>query len=185
MLDAYVTDATILQLTDESTQELPLSFDFPFQGNTYNSVFVNSNGYLTFGGGEIFTFIPNVPDFENGLPRVAPLWVDLDPGAGGLIMATDDNGSTTISFMGVPEFFFGGSNNFSATLDSSGRVTMSYMGMTAPEGITGLAEGGGAPGTAVDLSGSPAWPAPGTTYEQFQFGVSDFDLDGSVLTFDP
>lgn len=183
-LDVFSIAGTLLPLTDESTIEYELGFNFPFQGSTYSSVWVNSNGYLTFGAGETFQFIPNVADLENGLPRIAPLWVDLDPGAGGMILANSDGTSATISYMGVPEFFFGGSNTMSVTLDSSGGISFSYAGMTAPEGITGVAEGGGALGTAVDLSSGGPWSASGTTYEEFIFIVSDFDLDGSAVTFD-
>ena len=185
VLDAFVIAGALIPLTDESTTEIDLGFDFPYQGNSYSSVFVNSNGYLTFGGGEIFAFIPNVPDFENGLPRIAPLWVDLNPGAGGLVFSNRDADSITITFSGVPEFFFGGSNSFSVTLDASGSVSMSYFGMTAPEGITGLAEGGGAASNAADLSTSPTWPATGSTHEQFDFLFSPFDLDGTTLDFNP
>lgn len=185
VLDAFVVPGLLLPLTDESTIELGFGFDFPYQGNTYSSVFVNSNGYLTFGDGEIFAFTPNVPDFENGLPRVAPLWVDLDPGADGFILANGDGSSVTIDFVGVPEFFFGGSNTFSVTLDASGGVYMSYSGLTAPEGLTGLAEGGGAASTPADLSTSPTWSATGSTHELFDFIASPFDLDGSVLIWQP
>jgi hypothetical protein len=184
VLDAFVIDGVVLPLTDESFAEVELGFDFPYQGTSYDRVFVNSNGYLTFVDGEVLAFTPNVPDFENGLPRIAPLWVDLNPDDGGMIVAATDAGTATFSYMGVPEFFFGGSNTFSVTLDASGGVGMSYSGMTAPEGITGLAEGGGATGTAVDLSSAPDWPVSGTTYEEFVFGVSEFDLDGSSLTFE-
>ncbi|HNP62362.1 MAG TPA: hypothetical protein PKH39_00425 [Woeseiaceae bacterium] len=184
VLDAFVIDGVLLELGDESFQEVALDFEFPFQGESYNSVFVNSNGYLTFGDGEVFNYIPSVAGLESGLPRIAPLWIDLDQSSGGMILATNDPGSLTVSFIGVPEYFFGGSNTFSVTLDSSGSVSMSFSGLTAPEGLTGVAAGGGAPGTAVDLSTSTTWPVGDSTYELFDFIASPFDLDGAALTFE-
>lgn len=185
VLDVFVVDGVVLPMSDESYVEFDLGFDFPYQGSSYSSVFVNSNGYLTFGAGEVLAFNPNIPDFENGLPRIAPLWVDLNPSDGGMIFANSDSGVATINFAEVPEFFFGGSNTFSVSLSASGKVLISYAGVTAPGGISGLAAGGGEPGTAVNLSDGATWPALGTTFELFEFGVSEFDLDLSSLVFQP
>ena len=146
VLDAFVLNGTPLALTDESTIEYPLDFDFPFQGATYSSVWVNSNGYLTFGAGETDQFIPNISDFENGLPRIAPLWVDLNPSAGGVVLARGDSASATFSYSDVPEFFSVGSNTYSVTIHASGEFSFSFNGVTATKGITGVAEGGGAIG---------------------------------------
>ena len=41
-----------MNLGDDSSQEVALGFTFPFQGQNYTSVFVNSNGNLTFGSGD-------------------------------------------------------------------------------------------------------------------------------------
>ena len=185
VLEAFVIDGVLLELGDEATTEVALDFTFPYQGIDYNSVFVNSNGYLTLGGGETGNFTPSVTDLETGLPRVAPLWIDLDPGSGGMIVSSSDSGSQTISYMGVPEFFFGGANTFSVTLDSSGGISLGYADLSAPDGIAGLGAGDGNPSTAVDLSTSSNWPANGSTYEQFIFGLSEVDLAGTTIQFDP
>ncbi len=185
VLDVFVVDGVFLPLTDESFIEFDLGFDFPYQGSSYSSVFVNSNGYLTFGDGETGAYLPNVPDFESGLPRIAPLWVDLNPSGGGIISAQSDAGVATISFSEVPEFFFGGSKTFSVSLSASGEVSTMYTGLTAPGGLSGVSAGGGEPGTAVNLSDSASWPVLGTTFELFEFGVNEFDLDLSLLTFEP
>jgi len=185
VLDVFVVDGVILPLTDESYAEFDLGFSFPYQGQSYNSVFVNSNGYMTFGAGEVFQFRPNVADFENGLPRISPLWVDLNPSNGGLIFAKSGANEATISFEDVPEFFFGGANSFSVTLSDTGAISLNYGNMTAPEGIAGIAEGGGAAANAVDLSVTPLLPALGSSYEEFIFGVSDFDLVSATINFQP
>jgi hypothetical protein len=46
----------------------------------WNAFFLNSNGSLTFGGGDD-TPAPTVPGFLSGLPRVAGAWADLNPGS--------------------------------------------------------------------------------------------------------
>jgi len=185
VLDVFVVDGVIIPLTDESFAEFDLGFSFPYQGQSYKSVFINSNGYMTFGAGERFQFRPNVADFENGLPRIAPLWVDLNPSDGGIIVAKSGTNAATISFSDVPEFFFGGANSFSVTLSDTGAISISYGSMTAPEGIAGIAEGGGAAANAVDLSITPTLPASDSTYEEFIFGISEFDLVGATVNFQP
>src|SRR6185503_3161431 len=44
----------------------------------WNRFFLNSNGNVTFNGGDPSN-TPNVPDFRTGLPKIAPAWTDLNP----------------------------------------------------------------------------------------------------------
>ena len=39
---------TPLNLGDDNTRLIPLDFSFTFFGNTYNSVYISSNGFLSF-----------------------------------------------------------------------------------------------------------------------------------------
>jgi hypothetical protein len=66
----------------------------------------------------------------------------------------------------------------------TGDVIISYGGVTATDGLTGLSEGGGAadPG-ATDLSAGGPFNRSGTTYELFNAG-NPFDLDDQTLSFD-
>eukprot|EP00873_Tetraselmis_striata_P036891 jgi/Tetstr1/457155/TSEL_043805.t1 len=68
-----------LSLGDDSFEEVPFSdgFTFPFYGQRYGSVFVGSNGYLTFGQGDTEH---NASAAAHGrLPRVSALFADLVP----------------------------------------------------------------------------------------------------------
>lgn len=61
-------------------------FEFLFGGTgvaatcVWNGFFLNSNGNITFGGGDT-TGTPGVQAFREGLPRIAPAWTDLNPDA--------------------------------------------------------------------------------------------------------
>lgn len=184
ILDLQAIDGTILSLGDDSSQELALDFPFPYQGATYTSVWVNSNGNLTFGSGDT-DFSESVSELLNDQPRIAALWDDLAPNNGGLVIVESDASSFSVRFEDVPEFFSTGSNTFTISLFDSGRVEIAYGDVTASDGIVGLSAGGGAldPG-ATDLSGAGLLNATGTTYEQFTFG-SPFDLDNTTLVFEP
>jgi len=182
VLEIEVIDGVILSLGDDDSIEVPLGFSFPFQGDTYSSVFVNSNGNLTFGSGDT-DFSESVGEFLNGQPRIAPLWDDLSPNQGGQVTVEFDTGSATVVFDGVPQFLAGDDNTFMATMRADGSYTIEYGNVDATDGLAGTTEGSGAadPGES-DLSADGPFNKAGTTYEDF----SDFDNDltGVTLEFD-
>ena len=177
VLDAFAIDGFVLSLGDDDFQEVSLGFDFPFNGTDYGSVFVNSNGNLTFGAGDT-DFSESVADFLNGDPRIAPLWDDLSPNNGGTISVEFGAGEATVIFDSVPEFFNTGANTFMATLRDDGSFTIEYGAVSAVDGLSGTTEGGGAadPGP-TDLSAGGPFPAAGTTYEDAAGDLSSLDLD--------
>ncbi len=181
VLDLIVTDQLDLAVGDDGFAEIPIGFSFPYQGSSYSSVFVNANGNLTFGSGDT-DFSESVGEFLNDQPRIAPLWRDLNPSAGGEVFATYAAGSVTVHWEDVPEWFATGANTFSVTLESSGDVSIDYDGITLSSALTGVTEGGGVadPGE-TDLGGGGPYALPGTTYERF---LGDFDLDGLTIDFD-
>ena len=154
----------------------------PFQGSSYSSVFVNSNGNLTFGSGDV-DWSESVDEFLNGPPRIAPLWDDLSPNAGGQVILEVDADSATVVFDGVPQFFAGDDNTFMATMRADGSYTIEYGNVDATDGLAGTTEGSGAadPGE-TDLTANSPFNKAGTTYENFSAG--DNDLTGATLEFD-
>ena len=182
VVTADTVDGTLISLGDDDSLEVPLEFSFPFNGASYDSVWINSNGNLTFGGGDT-DFSESVSELLGELPRIAPLWDDLSPNAGGLVLFNSDASSFTVEFRDVPEFFATTGNTFSVTLDASGGIKVIYGTISATDGIAGVTEGNGAadPGSS-DLSASPVNPATGTTYESFGFGNPN-DLTDAVLDF--
>jgi hypothetical protein len=185
VLDMKTMTGMILPLGDDSSIEVPIpDFAFPFQGSMWTSVFVNSNGNLTFGTGST-DYSESVYDLLNGPPRIAPLWDDLSPNNGGQVSVEWDPTSFTVLFDSVPEFYSTGANTFSVTLHATGEITVEYGATNGSDGLAGVTEGGGAadPGE-VDLSSSGTWPGTGTTYEQFTFG-DYFDMDYMTLMYIP
>ena len=71
MLDVFQIDGTLLSLGDDSTQEVPLGFTFPYQGQNWTSVWVNSNGNLTFGTANDPVILIINGDFETGVDAFA------------------------------------------------------------------------------------------------------------------
>ncbi len=183
----------LLDPGDDDFTEVPLGFSFPFQGGSWTSTFVNSNGNLTFGAGST-DFSETVAEFLAGPPRIAPLWSDLSPQFGFIITEPSPN-TMIVHYASVPEFFDDRPNYFSVELKKSGRVRSGWLASSRGSSIVGVTEGNGAadPGPS-DLSSSPTWPVSGTTYEPFTGGAvpfffgaqfSNFDLFFKILTFTP
>lgn len=182
VLNIELVDGMVLSLGDDDSVEVPLGFSFPFQGGAYESVFVNSNGNLTFGSGNT-DFSESVSELLADQPRIAPLWDDLSPNQGGQIIVEFDAGSATVVFDGVPQFLAGDDNTFMATMRADGSYTIEYGNIDATDGLAGATEGSGAadPGE-TDLSAVGFFNKAGTAYEQFS--SNDNDLSGTTLEFD-
>lgn len=176
---------TVLAAGDDTATPVDLGFTFPYQGSSYTSVFVNSNGNLTFGAGDT-DFSESVAELLAGAPRIAPRWDDLDAFDGVIVASPDDDGEKmTIHFVSVPEFFTTSPNYFSVELDEDGEIELEYLATSRTDGLTGVTQGGGAadPGED-DLSADDDHPVVGTTYELFANDVFTFDLFFSELEFE-
>ena len=103
---------------DETRYEFFPMFTFDFCGQRYESVWVNSNGNLTFGAPNAFNFLETIAGMLTGPPRIAGLWDDLNADAApGSISYSESADSITFSFTNIPEFGpTAGSNTFSITL---------------------------------------------------------------------
>ncbi|MCC6265182.1 MAG: hypothetical protein IT169_16525 [Bryobacterales bacterium] len=80
--------------TDDDAREFALPFPFPFYGKTYNTIFVNSNGFLSFEEASPAGSNLEYSDFLSGPPKIMGAGLDLDPslspaGAGIYVFITD------------------------------------------------------------------------------------------------
>ena len=119
-------------------------FEFTFGGPVgtagcvWNGFWLNSNGSITFGEGDTSN-LPNVPDFRQGPPRIAPAWADLNPSSRNVNLCTfpvqvvgfANINAFRVRWINVPEFgkedcvgdagnFAGATNTFSLTLYDDG-----------------------------------------------------------------
>ncbi|HLG53736.1 MAG TPA: hypothetical protein VI485_00305 [Vicinamibacterales bacterium] len=72
-------------LSDDDMVAKTLAFGFSFYGSRQTIAFVNSDGNITFGEGDKASTARSVSRLLSGAPRVAPLFADLDPSAGGMV----------------------------------------------------------------------------------------------------
>ena len=166
------------KLDDDDTREVPLPFAFSFYGNAWNSVFVNSDGNLTFGVGDALTSDRNLSRMTAGPPRISPCFADFDPTAsdGGVRVVTGTD-AVTVLWSAVP---FWGTNRrpvFQVTLRSDGRIEFLYGGSFSDfdGAVVGIAPGGSLGDvTLIPLVGGSSTPyraavaevfAPAETYD--------------------
>lgn len=78
---------TPLQLDDDDCIQSAIGFPFQFYPDSYQNVWINSNGNLTFNGCTTEWWHPNIPDGAYAI--AAPLYGDFDPEiAGGVYFTT-------------------------------------------------------------------------------------------------
>jgi hypothetical protein len=111
-------------------------FEFVFGGPgvncVWNGFFWNSNGNITFGGGDTSN-LPQVPQFRVGRPKIAPAWADLNPASRAVNLCTfpvqalgfANVNAFKVRWINVPEFGSEGcttnaSNTFAVTLYDDG-----------------------------------------------------------------
>jgi len=158
---------TVLAAGDDTSNPVSLATPFRYQGQSWSSVFVNSNGNLTFGTPNA-DFSESVPELLAGPPRIAPLWDDLDA-TFGVVIASSDHGVTSIHYVSVPEFFSDSPNYFSVHLLPLGLYAIDYGATARSDALVGVSQGNGAsdPGESDLSDGFPILSGRGTLYEQF------------------
>jgi uncharacterized repeat protein (TIGR01451 family) len=118
---------------------------FEFASETYTSVGMVSNGYLVVGGGTgndvqfVNQSLPN-PTPPNNL--LAPLWTDLNPGAGGAMrvgVLTDGTSDWIVfDWEAVPNFTDGEANSFQVWIGINGVQDITYAFGAVSDGDGGF-----------------------------------------------
>jgi hypothetical protein len=121
---------TTVSDSDDESELVPLSFQFPFYGTSYTEIHVSSNGYITVGQGSL--------EYENtalpgsGAPGnlIAAFFDDLDPSAGGDIYFLDQGGKCIVQFEEVELLDVSGTLTFQIVLHADGRIEYFYKSLS-------------------------------------------------------
>ena len=190
--DQDAARGTVVTLGDDEAVEAPLPFAFPFYGQRYATVFIHSDGNVTFGQAEDSSDPRDFVRLVTGPPRIAAFFVDLDP----------SQPDATVSYVSTATRFVITWNNvpfyserpgptvarqtFQLMLYPDGRievhfrtvaVTAAAVGPDAPLGVVGLAPGGATridQVTFVDLSTADPAVIGNALVEEF-LAEDDFD----------
>lgn len=117
-------------LTDDDSEQIAFTngFNFKFYGATYNSVFINTDGNLTFKQSDFASTARDVFRVITGPPRIAPFFQDLNPQARGQVRVLQSSTKFTVTWNDVSEFLNVGSNSntFQVNLFKNGNIEFIY-----------------------------------------------------------
>ena len=171
-LDFDVSTGTKLTLGDDASVQQSLAFTFPFFGGSRTSVFINSNGNLTFGSGSTLAHFNNggvtslgndlstILNSVGGPPGIAVLWQDWNPAAAAAangVFANSMSDRLVVTWSGVPLFNTSTLATFQVVLFNTGVIRMNYQSVTTtPAGgyLVGISPGASSEfqTTTIDLS---------------------------------
>jgi uncharacterized protein (TIGR03437 family) len=156
---------------DDDSREFTLPFRFPYYGTAFTRIYLNSDGNLTFEGPDGSTRERSLGRLLAGVPRIAPLFTDLDPSRSGSIHVLQRPDRFVVTWLAVPEyadFGIGLRNTLQVRLFPDGRIEMVYEDATSIEGIVGIAPGRLAGGTSiVSFLNETSATYPGAIAERF------------------
>jgi uncharacterized protein (TIGR03437 family) len=157
-LDSSATGtATLLALDDDDSRQVPIGFRFSFYGKSYSTVFVNSDGNLTFGSAEAASSYRDLARFLVGPPRIAPLFTDLNPADGGAVSYSSEPGRLVVTWQQVPECCAPPvrlTSTFQVVLYPDGSIQLAYGMVLSQSVVVGISPGNftSSSGSIIDLS---------------------------------
>jgi uncharacterized protein (TIGR03437 family) len=181
---AAATGTFLANLGDDDSRETSLSFAFPFYGNSYRAVFVNSDGNLTFGQPDTGTGDRSLGRVTSGPPRIAPLFRDLNPTQslqGVFVLA--EASRVVVTWAAIPDFDGTFPQTFQVRLFADGRVEFAYNGVATDAALVGISPGGDqGTTTLVSFAGDTSAEYAGTIAERFTT-TSEVDVFATAKRF--
>jgi hypothetical protein len=127
-LDA--TDGTIVAQGDEAYTQVSLPFAFQFYGNTYTSLYVSSNGFISFGSGYTIYYNSCLPSTDTPNNAIYAFWDDLYPtgGSNGNVYVKQyDAGTFVIEWHAVKQYGAAYYETFEIVLRSDNAIALQYQ----------------------------------------------------------
>ena len=169
------TGGTTLTLSDDTSATVTLtsSKQALLYGVAYSTLYVGSNGYVSFGSGDT-EYSESLANHFNK-PRVSALFDDLNPASGGTVSWKQLSDRVAVIWQSVPEFGATSTNSFQIELFFDGKVRITLLSIAATDGLIGLSRGTGTPSGFVEsnFSAYPSIPTAPT-------GLSAIGSDGGV-----
>jgi len=156
--------STPVALGDDDSSMVSLPFPFVFYGATYTSVFLNTDGNLTFTASDVASSERNLTRVIAGPPRISVLFDDLNPLPPARVSVEKLVDRVLFTWTNVGEWTSAGSrgrNTFQAILNANGVIQFNYRTLEAGNAVVGIAPGQSA-GTAPTLIDLTAQTAPAT-----------------------
>ena len=165
----------VLQLSDDDSKKVEIEFDFPFFGEEYTELFVNSDGNLTFRKGDAASWARDLQRFLAESPRIGVLYTDLNPfapfpdpfGETPTVEVKQSSEQVTITWFNVEAYsedFGGATLTMQTVLYDTGVIDIIFDQSDVRTGIVGVSPGGVDDAFQVNLVDySDNLPLEGTT----------------------
>ena len=165
----------VLQLSDDDSKKVEIEFDFPFFGEEYTELFVNSDGNLTFNKGDAASWARDLQRFLGESPRIGVLYTDLNPfspfpdpfGQTPTVEVKHASEQVTITWFNVEAYsedFGGATLTMQTVLYDTGVIDIIFDESDVRTGIVGVSPGGVDDAFQVNLVDySDNLPLEGTT----------------------
>lgn len=153
---------------DDSTAEAS-TFGFRFYGQSHTTVFINSDGNLTFVEEDRASTERNVARLVTGPPRIAPFLADLDPSVAGRIFVHAAADQFTVTWCNVRGFDSQRAISTQVSLLPDGAIEFKYGTSTTSLGdaVVGVSPGRTGDFTPVSLSETGPNGGPAAVGERF------------------
>jgi hypothetical protein len=133
----------VVNLSDDDFEAMSTQIPVKLYGETYSTLYICSNGRITFNGGST-DYTESISE-HFAVPGISMLWDDLNPNNGGTIRFGTFIDRAVVTFNDVPEYSNSGSNTFQCELFFSGVIRLSWLGIDSDDNIVGLSAGNGQP----------------------------------------
>jgi len=154
---------------DDNAVPLSLPFTFPFYGQSYQQLYLSTNGLITFGAANT-AYVPQ--PVQNPVPPngfIAPFWRDLYVGLSQISVASSAS-EFVIAFNGVRDLCCTTTHSFQVILRPDGTILLQYgaivlnvpttFGIESQDGASGVPVLSVSPNTAFRFTPNAAQPAP-------------------------
>jgi probable HAF family extracellular repeat protein len=135
---------------DDDFEAFDISFAFPYFGNSYSTVYVSSNGFITFGEGSSQYHNEALPSTSMPANEIAACHTDLNLGDSGDVYYQEFEDRVVIQFTDAARYTGDGHESFQIVLQRDGAILFYYLDMngaideatvgiqdaTADEGLT-------------------------------------------------
>ncbi|HWP85141.1 MAG TPA: hypothetical protein VNN17_08125, partial [Terriglobia bacterium] len=156
---------------DDDSREISIGFSFPFFGESYSTLFINSDGNLTFRAGDSASSDRSLGRILAGPPRIAPYFADLDPSVAGQLRYVSEPGRLVVTWNQVPDyssFGIGPRETVQVALRADGSIQFSYAGIQGSAAVVAIAPGNSSdPPLVMDFSAAAGQTFLGAAAEVF------------------
>jgi len=137
---------------DDSSAPQAIAFPFDLYGRRVTSMFVNSDGNLTFGEGDNASTTRGLARLASGAPRLAPFFADLDPSASGGVFIDNAADAMTVTWCAVRGFDRAETVTVQAVLFPNHTIEFRFGVVNLADNVVGVSPGRADTVIALDLS---------------------------------